>query len=103
MDALQSLDADRARMGMIRDTIQWQIEQHVCAICFGRLLSRNSDHEGARIYCCPNCGEEREGASVRVLCSCGIKLRARSAGIRCAVNPNKSPEWPMEIVAVQNE
>jgi hypothetical protein len=84
----------------VADSNLFRIEPHVCAICFGRILSRDGGENG-RVYRCACCGEERQGASVRVLCSCGMKLRARSAGVRCAENPRRSPEFPFEIVAEQ--
>lgn len=85
----------------VADEIIWRIEQHVCRVCFGRILSRASEREGARVYRCADCGAQIEGAAARVLCSCGTKLNARSAGIRCEPNPKKSPEFPFEIVARQ--
>lgn len=84
----------------------WQVEQHVCRACFGRVLSR-AGNLGRRVYRCACCGIEQEGRSVSVLCACGIKLRTgkghggqQDAGIRCVANRDRSPENLSEVVAV---
>lgn len=88
----------------------WHIAAHVCAKCFGRLLTR--DTFGQQTNRCSNCGAESTGA-IETLCACGIKLAGpkagkdeaprpgRNAGIRCVVNDKRSPDWPGEIVAAQ--
>lgn len=88
-------------MGNVVSDDIWRIEKHVCAACFGRILSRISSEEGKRIYRCADCGTEKIGASTRVVCTCGVKLHARSAAIRCEPNPQQTPEFPFEIIAKQ--
>lgn len=87
-------------MGVADESV-WRLEPHVCRVCFGRIVSRAADQDGKRLYRCACCGVSEPGASARVLCSCGVKLNARSAGIRCEPNKNKTAEFPFEIVARQ--
>lgn len=73
----------------------WELVDHVCRICFGRLLERDG------VVKCSNCGAELRG-HVRDLCCCGLKLKTgKNAGIKCVRNKNISPEFPGEIVAEQ--
>lgn len=88
------------------ENFEWRIEDHVCRVCFSRVLSRRT-FDGKRIYRCASCGTEREGTGPAVICSCGIKLRPghgpMDAGIRCAPNPAGAPENMSEFVAIQVE
>lgn len=85
----------------VGDPNSWAITDHVCRVCFGRVLARETfDHR--RIYRCSNCGVEREGKSELAICCCGIKLKTGvDAGIRCAINPQPTPELPSEVIAEQ--
>lgn len=88
----------------IQDTdFRWQLTDHCCRVCFSRVLVRETfDHR--RVYRCAGCGAEREGRSPSVICSCGMKLKTGvDAGLRCSVNPDKSPEFPAEIIAALAE
>lgn len=79
----------------------WRIENHCCRVCFGRILSRPHGTDAKRLYRCAECGLEKEGTQTSVLCTCGMKLNARNAAIRCAVNERQTPEFPFEICAKQ--
>lgn len=89
-------------MGVKDDAALWRIEPHICSACFGRILSRPSSDGEGRLYHCADCGLEREGAQARIICTCGMKLNARTAGIHCGPNLKKSPEFPFEICAIQS-
>ena len=81
----------------------WALTDHACRCCFGRVVVRET-FDRRRIYRCTNCGAEREGKTEAAVCCCGIKLKTGvDAGIRCQVNPDRSPEFPSEIVAAQAE
>lgn len=81
----------------------WAITDHVCRVCFGRVLVREM-FDRRRVYRCACCGAEAEGKSESAICSCGIKLKTGlDAGIRCAVNHERTPEWPAEITCAQIE
>lgn len=85
-----------------REPVQgWVIEDHVCRVCFGRVLMRET-FDMRRIYRCSNCGTEAEGKTPAAICSCGIKLKTGvDAGIRCHVQADPSPEFPSQVVATQ--
>lgn len=77
----------------------WRLEDHLCRVCFGRLVSRPL-LGGGRNYRCTCCGESADGQSHDVLCACGMKSeRGADLGVRCMVNDQRSPEIPHEIVA----
>jgi hypothetical protein len=87
----------------------WQLEPHVCRVCFGRLVSRPA-FGLLREYRCTNCETTSQHTDASVACCCGIKVRKRNstgrhggvmidAGIRCIVNPEKSPAFPAAYVA----
>ena len=79
--------------------LQWTLTDHVCRVCFGRLLRRPGT-DGARVYRCTNCGAEAQARVVSSLCCCGMKLRSgRDMGLRCVPNTNPRPECLSEIVA----
>ena len=85
-----------------REPVQgWVITDHICRVCFGRVLMREAfDHK--RTYRCSCCGIEADGRTEAAVCCCGIKLKTGvDAGIRCGPNTDKSPEFPSEIVATQ--
>ncbi len=88
---------------------QWELENHICKTCFGRLISQPGE-DGNRSYRCTHCGAVAYGDDASCLCCCGImgkpRNRAKSAapvnlGIRCMVNPRPSPDFPAEIVAAE--
>lgn len=90
--------ADKARQ---RPDYVWAITDHVCRVCFSRVLVRET-FDRRRIYRCSNCGIEAEGKTEAAVCCCGVKLKTGvDAGIRCIKNDAKSPEWPSEVVAMQ--
>lgn len=78
----------------------WEIADHVCKVCCGRVLARRND-DGDRVFRCSNCGVEASGKSSAVVCCCGIKINGKDGGIRCVINGQKSPLWPSEFVAEQ--
>lgn len=79
----------------------WRIEDHVCRVCFNRVLSRPAD-EGGRIYRCTGCGLEAAGHAPSVVCACGMRLKnGRDLGVRCVLNESPSPEAPVQVVARQ--
>jgi DNA-directed RNA polymerase subunit RPC12/RpoP len=78
----------------------WTIVDHICRVCFSRVLMRQDD--GRRIYRCAGCGVEAEGRTEAVICTCGIKLKTGvDAGIRCSAATNPTPEFPSQITASQ--
>lgn len=84
-----------------RRSHSWAIEDHVCRICFSRILSMPAEGRG-RIYRCAGCGEQATSANPSSICACGIKLKnGRDLGVRCVINDAPSPEAPVQVVARQ--
>ena len=81
---------------------QWILIDHLCRVCWGRVLTRTDDN-GQRWYKCSNCEETIAGAAPKCLCACGMTIgrKARDMGIRCVRNPRVSPEVPGAVVAVE--
>lgn len=74
----------------------WELIDHVCKHCFGRLLQRH-DEDGVTVRCA-ECETEVRGA-VGGLCACGAKLpNGRLAGLKCKVNPSPTLEQPARVV-----
>ena len=73
----------------------WQITDHVCRVCFGRVL-RSLDRQRHR---CADCGATG-GNKVTDLCACGAMLHTKAnAGLRCIKNPDgPTAECPAEII-----
>lgn len=77
----------------------WDVEPHVCAECFGRILSRKGEDHG-RVFRCADCGATGEAAGRKPpICACNIRIGTKNAGVRCVPNPNPRPELPAEIIA----
>jgi len=75
----------------------WEIVDHVCRVCLGRVLRRVDDEGGIHVVC-SNCGLEGTG-SHRAICACGIDGRASKEGkLQCAANPNPNPVFPAQII-----
>ena len=81
------------------EPVTWTLTDHVCRVCFGRLLSR-VDSDGVQQVRCANCGAAVTG-KVSGLCCCGITMsKGRRAGFRCQRVPVQTPEKPMELEVV---
>jgi len=95
--------------------MSWELLDHVCRQCLGRILYNTTTTE----HRCADCGARAgKGSSVDSLCACGALLtppkpkkenRAdadlpRPAPVqilRCARNYAKSPDFPAEVIAEQ--
>lgn len=75
----------------------WRVTDHVCRICLGRILTRQTSDGGLESRCA-ECGALESGGH-ESLCVCGATLRdGRDAGLRCVPNPERRPEVPAEII-----
>jgi hypothetical protein len=78
------------------ELLAWRLTDHVCRVCFGRVLSRTT--ATGIVVRCANCGTELVGEPVSHLCCCGLKTSAgKDAGLRCRRNEAPSPEQPAEL------
>lgn len=86
----------------------WELTDHVCSVCFGRVLMgrmpddyAGDDHH--RRWRCSNCGAESVNRLASSICACGIRLKSgRDAGVRCERNQAPTPEFVSEVVASQS-
>lgn len=80
----------------------WAITDHVCRVCFGRILRHRDDTpDGVKLFRCACCGIESKGW-LDPICSCGMKFNSgRLIGVKCQPNPNRGPNDPAEIVAME--
>ena len=77
--------------------MQWAITDHLCRICFGRLMSRKLEN-GRLVVKCAECAAAVEGSNLD-LCCCGVALQSgANAGLRCMKNDARTPEQPQEII-----
>lgn len=101
--------AREAKSGQSALDHAWHLEPHVCRQCFGRLASRALD-TGEQEFLCTNCMHLTLSTTHQDACCCGMKIRKRNgtgrsggpmvdAGVRCIVNPDKSPAFPSAYVA----
>lgn len=79
----------------------WELLDHVCRLCHGRLLLRE-DAEGQARVRCADCDTEVIG-SVRDLCVCGARTPNGRylLGLRCVVNPAHSAASPQRVVVMK--
>lgn len=81
---------------MVTESYHYAVEDHVCRVCLGRLLSRVGG-DGAEVRC-SECGLAVQGGPSE-LCLCGAKLHdGRDAGFRCMRKADHQPGIGPEIV-----
>ena len=78
--------------------VLWRVEDHACARCLGRVLSRQTD-DGGIIIRCSNCGAEAVGETAAICC-CGIR-RGRFDRLRCVRLEKPMPGISAEVVVVE--
>ena len=78
--------------------IGWQVVDHCCAKCMGRLLVR---HVGNKVeYRCCECGSTAVG-SHEALCWCGIGVGTHQSAFVCIVNTSKTPALLNEVLVTE--
>lgn len=80
-------------------TVGWELTDHLCRRCWGRLLIRNGE-DGLTDVRCSNCGAEAHGKE-DALCCCGIEANGKHP-FECVRNPEKSVS-PAEIAVRERE
>jgi hypothetical protein len=78
---------------------EWALEDHVCAECFGRVISRRSE-TGGRVYRCAECETEAAG-EVNAICACGSAIGEKDAKVRCVRNDQRRPGYNYAVVAME--
>jgi len=67
----------------------WQLTDHVCRYCTGRLLKGESG------FRCAECG--RTAPELTALCWCGVE-NGGAISFECIKNPNKTAQQPQEVL-----
>lgn len=74
----------------------WQITNHACRHCLGRVLQRVSRSVVVEVRCA-ECGKSEDGP-VRMLCACGADCGDLGHALECFKNPNVTDEIPHEVL-----
>lgn len=81
----------------------WELIDHACNRCFGRLLEREdaeaTDPEKRWVYRCAECGHSGYG-SAHSVCCCRVALGGQH-GWECVANPEPSTAMPQEVLVRQ--
>lgn len=74
----------------------WQVSNHACRHCFGRVLQRSAG--GVVIDArCSECGASVTGP-VEELCACGVECDEIGFVLKCVRNTNVTKENPHEVL-----
>ena len=76
--------------------ILWEIIDHACVHCMGRLLQR-IDASDMVVVRCAECGETETQSHER-LCWCSVEVRGKRDVFECFLNLEVTPEVPQEIL-----
>jgi hypothetical protein len=82
------------------DTAGWDITDHACRRCLGRILSRHTDG-GETVVECANCGLTAVGDPATI-CGCGMK-RGKYAQLRCVRLDRPVPGVAAQVVVMEVE
>jgi hypothetical protein len=83
---------------MTADGALFQLTDHVCRNCLGRVLRRH-DLDGATVVQCSNCAHEAVGEPAAICC-CGIK-RGRYDRLRCVRIEHRIEGVAAEVVVTE--
>lgn len=79
----------------------WELTDHACARCFGRVLQETANGASLPKYRCAECGHIGAG-TVQSICTCGVKVGSGS-GLECLRNVTPRPELPQEVLVRQRQ
>lgn len=79
-----------------RASAGWELTDHACRHCMGRVL-RRVNPDGVVVVRCAECGASVAG-DVESLCCCGEEVRGHGAVFECVRNPKVSSAVPQEIL-----
>jgi hypothetical protein len=77
-------------------TPMWEVSDHACRFCLGRVLVRAGRGAPAEVRCA-QCGAKADGGP-SALCCCGADCGALGYALECFKNPNVTNEVPHEIM-----
>ena len=74
----------------------WEISDHSCKHCMGRLLRRQLV-DGTETHRCCECGASEPGDHTK-LCWCGVEVRGHGRVFECYRNREQSDATPHEVL-----
>jgi hypothetical protein len=74
----------------------WQIIDHACRHCMGRIVA-GPGPDGGEMVRCTECGAEEHGAH-DALCYCGVELPGVGRAFECFRNPKQSLSVPQQVL-----
>lgn len=84
------------RQPVPRPSSGWQLADHACRHCFGRVLQRKVRGRVVAVRCA-ECGAHEEGDHTAICC-CGAAIGALGKLLECFRNPAVSKAVPQEIL-----
>ncbi|MFM0165688.1 hypothetical protein PQR39_35300 [Paraburkholderia sediminicola] len=79
-----------------RGSAGWQLSNHACRHCFGRILQRAVGGVVVEVRCA-ECGASAHGV-VDQICACGADCGDIGYVLKCVRNPNVTKENPHEVL-----
>jgi hypothetical protein len=83
---------------VIRSIPKWQVIDHACAQCLGRLLMRQVGN--LLEYRCSECDATGSG-SHESLCWCGVEVKNHGKVFECVLNDHKSPTLLNQVLVAE--
>ena len=74
----------------------WELTDHACRHCMGRVLRRVNPGGGVVVRCC-ECGASAVGGHDQ-LCWCGVEVRGHGSVFECFRNEKVSMTTPQEVL-----
>jgi hypothetical protein len=75
---------------------RWELSQHACRFCFGRVLQRSKMGKVIEVLCA-ECHNTAQG-DVHEICCCGADCGALGKALECFSNPNRSEVNPQVVM-----
>ena len=80
-----------------KNALGWQLAQHACRFCLGRVLIRQKSMFQTEVQCA-ECGASAIGEDHKILCCCGAQCGSIGKILECYENPNVSNTVPQCIL-----
>ncbi len=77
-------------------TRRWELTQHACRFCFGRILQRTKKGMVIEVLCA-ECHQAAQGEP-HAICCCGAECGALGQALECFTNPDRSDANPQVIM-----
>ncbi len=82
--------------GPLAPPVKWELTDHACRHCFGRVLKRERQ-DGVVEVRCAECGKKVLGDHAAICC-CGADCGAMGRALECIRNPQVNEANPQEVM-----